>query len=748
MWLRFGLLISCSVLVASDQLPVRGFSPASLPQEKKWEEKARLLPESTRIGAYMKRMSAKPHLAGTPASREVAEYALGLMKSWGLDAHIEEFEALLPRPQSRLLEVLSPHPFHAKLYEPPIAADTVSVHKDEVATYNAYSGSGDVTAPLVYVNYGMPADYEYLAKNKIDVKRKIVIARYGGGWRGLKPRLAAEHGASGCLIYSDPKDDGYYRGDVYPTGGWRPADGVQRGSVMDMTLYPGDPLSPGWASEKGAKRLPLSEAKTLMHIPVLPISYGDALPLLQQLRGPVAPDDWRGALGLTYHIGDGGEKVHLAVQMDNSTHPIFDVIARIPGSELPDQWVMAGNHHDAWVHGAMDPLSGASALLETARTLGQLLKLGWRPRRTILIALWDAEEFGLVGSTEFAEKHASELSRKLVVYVNSDSNGKGRFSAGGSHTLETFVGELARDVNDPVTGKPLADILRAHPHAAPPLGLLPPPASSEKHDWHLEALGSGSDYTSFLQHLGIASLNFGFMDDDGSGGIYHSSYDTYYWYTHFSDTDFAYGKALSTVTATALLRLSDATLEPFEFSVFADTLERYVEEIEKLLKPDQKLDLSSVHAAVFALQKSAAAFETAYEHALPHLPSAPVAKRAMLDQLLFGSERKMMLETGLPGRDWFKHAIYAPGSLTGYGVKTLPGIREAVEAGRMEEAQTQAGNVAAVLGKVTHQVDEARGLLTELHSAAPAPVDAKLKSAWRSKHYSGPFPRNRVSSTS
>jgi N-acetylated-alpha-linked acidic dipeptidase len=718
MLLRSTVLLTSSVLLCSAQQAIRGFPPASLPQEKKWEDKARSIPEAARVGGYMKRMSSKPHLAGTPASKQNAEYALGLLKEWGLDAHLEEFEALLPTPKSRLLEVLSPQPFHAKLNEPPVPGDISSFNKDEVPTYNAYSGSGDVTAALVYVNYGMPGDYEYLAKNNIDVKGKIVIARYGGGWRGLKPRLAAEHGASGCLIYSDPKDDGYYRGDVYAKGAWRPADGVQRGSVMDMTLYPGDPLSPGWASEKGSKRLALSDAKTLMHIPVLPISYGDALPLLRQLTGPVAPDDWRGALGITYHIGNvagsGAEKVRLKVEMNNSTHPIFDVIARIPGNDLPNEWVLAGNHHDAWVHGAMDPLSGASALLETARTLGQLYQQGWRPRRTILIALWDAEEFGLVGSTEYVEKHAAELSQKLVVYINSDSNGKGQFGAGGSHTLESFVSELTHDINDPVSGKPLADTMRIHAPSLNPAAQNTAEKKPAAPDWHLDALGSGSDYTSFLQHLGIASLNFGFMDESGSGGIYHSAYDTYNWYTHFSDTNFAYGKTLSTVTAISLLRMGDAAIVPFQFSLFADTVSRYLDEIEGLEKTDKKVDLSGVKAEVAKLQKSAGAFETAYGHALPKLQNATADKLAAVDENVFTSERKMLLDAGLPRRDWFKHAIYAPGSLTGYGVKTLPGIREAVEAGQIDEAQKQAALVAATLRRLNRQVEDAGKLLEGL----------------------------------
>ena len=497
-WLLALLLPS---VVFSADTAIRGFPPESLAMEHKWEEKVRALPDAGRIGRYLQRMSAKPHLAGTPASKAVAEYILGLMQEWGLDARIEPFEALLPTPKTRVLEMVSPKPFRARLQEPVIAEDKDSSNAGQVPSYNAYSGDGDVTAPVVYVNYGVPADYETLSKLGIDVKGKIVLARYGGSWRGVKPKVAYEHGAVACLIYSDPRDDGYFAGDVYPKGAFRPSDGVQRGSVMDMAIYPGDPLSPGWASEKGSKRLALSEAKTLMKIPVMPISYADAQPFLASLDGPVAPEAWRGALPITYHLGPGPAKAHFKLELDNSTHPLYDVIVRIPGTDFPDQWILAGNHHDAWVHGATDPASGAAPLLETARALSELLKDGWKPKRTIVLALWDGEEFGLVGSTEWVEKHSDELKQKLVAYINSDSNGKGHLGVGGSHTLEDFMQEVARDVADPVTGKTLLDQVLADATKT----VTAAPAS-----FRISALGSGSDYTSFLQHLGIASLNIGF----------------------------------------------------------------------------------------------------------------------------------------------------------------------------------------------------------------------------------------------
>ena len=679
----------------------------------------RAIPEAARVGRYIERMSREPHLAGTPQSKAVADYLVALLREWGLDARIEEFEALLPTPGSRRLELLGAKPFRAKLQEPVVKEDKSSSDQNQVPSYNAYSGSGDVTASVVYVNYGVPADYEVLKKLGIDVKGKIVIARYGGSWRGTKPKVAQEHGAVGCLIYSDPRDDGYFQGDVFPKGPYRPADGIQRGSVLDMALYPGDPLSPGFASERGAKRLPLAEAKTLMKIPVLPISYADATPFLENLDGPVVPEDWRGSLGFTYHVGPGTAKARLRVEMDNSTHPLYDVVVRIPGRELPDEWILYGNHHDAWVHGASDPASGAAPLLETARSLSELLKQGWAPKRTIMLALWDGEEFGLVGSTEWVEKHAEELKQKLVVYMNSDSNGKGRLGVGGSHTLEAFIGEVARDINDPVTGKALIDTPRVRPAAAtvsrtrsaPAAPVAPAPPDDGK--YHITALGSGSDYTSFLQHLGIASLNLGF-GGEGGGGVYHSNYDSFYWYSHFSDSNFLYGRTLSQVTGTIVMRLADVPLLPFEFGQFASTVHGYVEEIDKLERAKAQPDLTPLRAEVDRLSKSAAAFETAYAKALPRAASASVAKLGAINNLLFRSERTLTMSAGLPGRDWFKHRIYAPGTYTGYGVKTLPGLREAVEGDRIEEAGQQADEVVRVLKLLNSQIAEMERALADL----------------------------------
>lgn len=691
------------VLLSAGSTAMRGFDPASTAAEIQWEKQARAIPDSVRIRATIEKLASRPHLAGATGSKETADWLLAQLRAFGLDANIETFEALLPTPQTRVLEMTSSAAFRAKLEEPAIAIDPTSSNPDNIPTYNAYSGDGDIRAPLVYANYGMPADYDILKEKGIDVRGKIVIVRYGGGFRGVKPRVAYEHGAVGCIIYSDPRDDGYFQGDTFPKGPYRPSDGAQRGSVLDLGVQPGDPLSPGWASEPGAKRLTVAQATTIQQIPVLPISYADATPLLSALTGPVAPESWRGALPFTYHLGPSA-MVHLEVKMNNATHPIYNVIARIPGSEFPDEWILYGNHHDAWVDGANDPLSGAAPLLESARTLGELLKKGWKPKRTVLFAFWDAEEFGLVGSTEWMEKHADELNRKLAIYINSDSSGKGPLSLGGSHTLEGAMREVIRDVNDPVSGKPLLDEYLAH--AAKTTPATPP-------EFHLNALGSGSDYTPFLQHLGIASLNLSFDNASGSG-VYHSVYDDFYWFSHFEDQDFVYSRTLAQMNATLMLRLADAPLLPFEFTHLAASVNKYLEDIRHTAKDKTKVNLEAADRADAKLRLAANEFSRAWQRAEPHLANSAPDKLAAVNRLLMASEHDLTLDPGLPGRPWYRHRIYAPGRYTGYSVKTLPGIREAVEANKSAEAADQAKQVAQVLDALAGRVSAAAKLIGKL----------------------------------
>ncbi|HJQ71072.1 MAG TPA: transferrin receptor-like dimerization domain-containing protein [Blastocatellia bacterium] len=718
LWLSLVAAINCLAVVAAAQSngnnharTLRGYSESSRKAELDWEERMRALPKPELLREYMQRLSAEPHHVGSAYDKQNAEYMLEKFRSWGLDAKIEEFDVLFPTPKERVLEMIEPARFRAQLKEPPLAEDPDSNDANQLPSYNAFSADGDVTGHLVYVNYGVPADYEELKKMGVDVKGKIVIARYGASWRGIKPKVAYENGAIGCLIYSDPRDDGYYQGDVYPEGPYRPDQGVQRGSVMDMPIHPGDPLTPGWGAVKGARRLPREEAEVIMKIPVLPISYGDALPLLKALRGSVAPDAWRGALPITYHVGPGPARVRLKLAFDWSLQTLYNVIARIPGSAYPDEWIVYGNHHDAWVNGAEDPVSGMVTVMEVGRSLGELLKQGWRPKRTIILCAWDGEEPALLGSTEWVETHADELKQKAVVYLNSDSTGKGWLGVGGSHTLERFVNEVARDVAQPKTSKSVWEALKER-RVEQARTDEDKKELQERKDLRISALGSGSDYTPFIQHLGIAALNTGF-GGSGGGGIYHSIYDSFYWYTKFSDGTFEYGRALSQVNGTIVMRLASADVLPFEFTNMADTVSRYVDEVDKLAKrsaPPKQIDFAPLKTAVRALGECA----RRYEEALARAESkgfAAVKQPAALNELLYKSERRLTNEQGLPRRPWFIHQIYAPGFYTGYGVKTIPGVREAIEQKQWAEVEPQMKTAAAAIDALRAQVEAATRLL-------------------------------------
>ena len=703
-------------VVLSQEAALRGFLQDEVAAQREREEAFRAVPDPDRLREYMRVITEEPHHAGSPGSRQVALYMVEQLSSWGLEARIEEHEALMPMPVERVVELIAPTRFRLSLEEPRISQDKDSGDVGGLPSYNAYSADGDVTADLVYVNYGIPEDYERLEELGIDVAGKVVIAKYGRSWRGIKPKLAWEHGAVGCIIYSDPKEDGYYQGEVYPDGPFRPAFGVQRGSVMDMPVYPGDPLTPGWGSEPGVRKLNRVDATTILKIPVLPISYADAEPLLDALGGPVAPEDWRGALPITYRIGPGPARVHMKLSFDWQTRPLYNVVVRIDGTDFPDQWILHGNHHDAWVNGAADPTSGNVALMETARGLAELLQQGWRPKRTIILAAWDGEEWGLLGSTEWGEKHAVELRANAVAYINTDSTNRGWLSAGGSHSLQQFINEVARDVPGPRGGGSVREELLARRlETAEDDAARAAIESSE--GFSIGALGSGSDYTVFLDHLTVASLNLGFSGDSSSSGVYHSKYDSFDWYTTFSDTDFAHIRALSQTVGTTILRLADATVLPFNFVDYATTIETYVEEIETLyqsLDEPPSLDLEPVRTALSRLGMAGSAYELALRR-LDGVSSAALGARmedvAKLNQLLFTSERALALRVGLPQRDWFKHLLYAPGLYTGYGVKTLPGIRESLEREEWSQATGFVTRVAEALETLADQVDDATALM-------------------------------------
>jgi len=560
--------------------PLLGFSNDHASQQRALEARFDSHLDAANLREWMKRLSARPHHIGSPYDKENAEFMAGLFRSWGFQTEIEQFKVLFPTPKTRVLEMVAPTRFTASLSEPPLKEDSTSGQTaEQLPTYNAYSIDGDVTGDLVYVNYGVPKDYEELERRGIDVKGKIAIARYGGSWRGIKPKVAAEHGAVGCIIFSDPSGDGYSQGDAYPKGGWRSDRSVQRGSVADMPTYSGDPLTPGVGAVENARRLDIKDAKTLTRIPVLPISYGDALPLLKAMAGPMAPEGWRGTLPIPYRLGPGPVRVHLKLEFNWTMVHIYDVIARIPGSERPDQWVIRGNHHDAWVNGASDPISGMVAELAEARALGELVKSGWKPKRTIIYAAWDGEEQGLLGSTEWVETHADELRQHAAVYINSDSNSRGFFGAGGSHQLETLVNQVVRDVPDPEKGISVLDrtlagnIVFGAPERAQ--------EARGSRTFPLDPLGSGSDFTPFLQHLGIAALNIGYGGEE-EYGQYHSIYDSFDHYTRFVDPTFVYGVALAKTGGRLVLRLADADVLPFDFDRFTTTVGRYADEVEKL----------------------------------------------------------------------------------------------------------------------------------------------------------------------
>ena len=739
------LLLAVVSGIAQDNKPIRGFDADSTAQQRRWEELYKSIPSSENLNEYMKRLAGRPHHLGSPRDKENAEWILSKFKEWGFEAGIESFQVLFPTPKERLLEMTEPARFTAKLQEPPVNLDpTLSQPAEQLPTYNAYSADGDVIAPLVYINYGVPDDYKKLEQLGVSVKGAIVIARYGASWRGIKPKVAAEHGAIGCIIYSDPHEDGYFEGDVFPGGPWRPLDGVQRGSVMDMVLYPGDPLTPGAGATETAKRLRLSEAPTLAKIPVLPISYGDAQPLLSALRGPVAPAAWRGALPITYHIGPGPARVHLKIKSNWDLKPIYDVIARIPGADFPDEWVIRGNHHDGWVYGAADPVSAVDSLLEEARGYSQLLKQGWKPRRTIVYCVWDGEEEGLLGSTEWAEAHASELQSHAAIYINSDSNGRGFLSAGGSHSLERFINEVARDVVDPETGLSVWKRLQLLQISQ---GGERRREARQRPDLRINALGSGSDYTPFLDHLGIASMNIGFDGEDG-GGVYHSVYDDYYWYTHFSDADFRYGRTMAQTIGTAVLRFADADILPYEFIGLADTVRQYASEVKRLLEIRQEdarernqqlsegvfaaimdpkdktvspqpeamppaLDFAPLLNGVEALKLSAARYEAVFEKANRNGGALPARARDV-NRMLIESERKLTDSRGLSGRAWFQHLLYAPGVYTGYGVKTIPGVREAIEQEKWAEASDAIMAVGRALSAEAALIDNAAAKIEQI----------------------------------
>jgi N-acetylated-alpha-linked acidic dipeptidase len=734
--------------LADDSGPFYGFSPSNSEAQLKLEASFRALPNPDNLRSYMQRLSAHPHHVGSAYDKENAEWIRDQMTAWGWDSSIESFDVLFPTPKTRVLEMTEPVRFTALLQETALPEDPTSGQvTEQLPTYNAYSTDGDVAGPLVYVNYGLPDDYKELGRLGVSVKGAIVIAKYGKSWRGIKPKVAAEHGAIGCILFSDPKDDGYSVDDVFPNGPMRNTNGVQRGSVMDFpSTSPGDPLTPGYGAVAGAKRISLKEAAAITKIPVLPISSGEALPLLAQLKGPTAPEAWRGALPITYHLGPGPAKVHLKLEFNWDLKTIYDVISRIQGGSASNEWVIRGNHYDAWVNGASDPTSGQVCLLEEARALGHLSQQGWKPRRTIIYCSWDGEEPMLLGSTEWVETHADELRRHAVAYVNSDDTGRGFLMMSGSHILENLINAVAHDIADPEVKMSVWKRGRAF-QIAGATNAAERRELREHSDLPLEPLGSGSDYTSFLDFLGIPCLNIEFHGESHDDGVYHSIYDDFYWYMHYGDTNFVYGRALAQTIGTTVLRLADAEVIPYEFGDLAGVVHKYTEDLQGLLKHKQEeieernlefeegvflatsdpqhpkgppeaeatppdLNFAPLQNAAKALAASAKRYQKAAAKAQPKFGDPTQASAVEeLNQILLQAERSLTDPDGLPHRAWFKHLLYAPGVYSGYGAKTMPGVREGIELGRYSEAEKEIVRVAKVLDAETALLDSASKIL-------------------------------------
>jgi N-acetylated-alpha-linked acidic dipeptidase len=728
------MIVLAGTTLYAQQNRISGFNDSSTKIELNREKAFDELISRENIGLTIRDLSSVPHNLGSAGSKEVAEKIQQKFRDYGFDVRMDVYEVLYPEPKTRILEMTAPQAYHALLKEPALKEDATSGQKDQLPTYNAWSADGNVTAALIYVNYGLNADYEELAKMGIDVRGKIVIARYGQSWRGIKPKIAQEHGAIGCIIYSDPKDDGYYQGDVYPKGSYKNEYGVQRGSVMDMVVYPGDPLTPGVGATKNAKRYASHlDAPNLLKIPVLPISYHDAKPLLEALTGPVAPENWRGALPITYHVGPGKSIVHLELQFDWKLVPCYDVIAMIKGSAFPDEWVIRGNHHDAWVNGAMDPISGQASMLEEAKSIGALAKTGWKPKRTIVYCAWDGEEPALVGSTEWVEDHADLLQKNTVVYINSDENGRGFLKAGGSHSLENLVDEVAKNIVDPQTGVSIYERLKAYEIASASTPALAKEIM-HKTNLHLEALGTGSDFSPFLQHLGIPSIDLGFSGED-KGGAYHSIYDSYDNFIRFIDPGFYYCASLSKMAGHVSLRMLNADILPFDFRTLYREIKSYDTELQTLISNLRETtsinnEITLKKYLVIASDTARPYFPASLKPEVPFINFSPLEnaianlgrasdhaavilentelnekQKENLNRHLYQAEQQLLLSNGLPLRPWYKHVLYAPGYYTGYSVKTLPGIRESIEQRNFQEAESGINQAANAINKLAEYLE-------------------------------------------
>jgi N-acetylated-alpha-linked acidic dipeptidase len=722
MALRFCSALFCSFLLlsvpqtqiahgaSSATAAIFGFRNAEA--EIAQESRFLAVPDPKLAEQHLRILTQAPHVAGTPEDKATADYVAQKFREAGLEAEIVEYRVWLNYPSEISVDVTAPA--GVRMHGPTrehVEGDPLADDPRVITPFNAMSPSGDAEAEVVYANYGSPEDFKKLEQMKVDVRGKIVVVRYGQNFRGVKAFVAQEHGAAGLIIYSDPADDGWRRGDKYPEGPWRPTTGVQRGSIGYMFQFPGDPTTPGIASVPSLpddKRTPPEQSAQLPKIPTTPLSYGDAWPILEHLGGPDSPRDWQGALPFTYHLGPGPVKVKMHLKQDYQFRAIWDVIGRVRGSELPDEWVVAGNHRDAWVYGAVDPNSGTAAMLEAVHGFGELLKSGWRPKRTIILGSWDAEEEGLIGSTEWGEQHESELAN-AVAYFNMDVAVSGpKFGAASVPSLKQFLRDVAKAVPSPKGGtvyeswqkenQPGAESAQSPTEAIGDTKRIP--AAQSKADVPVGDLGSGSDYTVFLQHLGVPSAD---VSSTGSYGVYHSAFDNFNWFKKFGDPDFVYEQQMARIFGISIIRMADADILPYDYEEYAKEIVAYIDAAKKKAQTeftDQKVDFAEATQAAHHFEQAAVKTLVSQQDS-PH-------DAAKLNQALRDAERALLMRQGLPNRPWFRHAIYAPGQYTGYAAVVIPGINEAIDKHDLARTRQQITFLAAVLNRTAKVLESAQ----------------------------------------
>jgi N-acetylated-alpha-linked acidic dipeptidase len=724
--LRTATALLTGVLVLGFAIPggsqstsgIRGFRSTRSEAEYQLEQKLQNLPDAAHAESNLRHLTSEPHMAGTEASHRVAEWLRDQYRIFGFDTEIVTYHAWLPLPREVKLELTAPQTKTLNSPEQAFEEDPDTYDKRAVVGFNTYSPSGDVTAPVVFVNYGMQQDYRELDSLGVSVEGKIVIARYGQGFRGVKAKLAEEHKAAALIIYSDPGDDGYMAGDTFPKGPWRPMSGIQRGSILYTQIYPGDPLGSDGSSVRDESHVSPKDSPTLSRIPTMPINAKDAAVILSSLGGKHVPRGWQGGLPFTYHVGPGDVRAHMKIVMDYQQRPIYDVIAKLHGTD-DNQWVILGNHHDAWVFGAADPGSGTASMLEAARALGQLAQSGWTPRRTLVMCEWDAEEPGLIGSTEWVMANLAELQAKAIAYINTDVGVTGpNFSAASTPSLKEFVRDATRQVQNPTTKTSVYDSWRG---SIPRAGDEEPgtarrsPKIDASGEAPIGALGAGSDFSPFLDYAGIPSADIGF---GGDYGVYHSLYDDFYWMKHFGDPTFAYHAALARILGTLALRLDEADILPFDYSAYALEIARAQDNLASRAsqQPAEAEALKPVADA--SAQLTAAASRASLS--LSAVGSAPIApaKVGEINHELASVEQSLLAPEGLTGRPWFKHTIFAPGSYTGYAAEVMPGISESLDRNDLATLRVEADLLAAALRRASARLDEITRLAQE---AAPSP---------------------------